>query len=397
MFVCVVGVEGPDEPPPAGPAPGHGPLVTDRLLAKIEKEQNNFDVQIGDGMDIGIIGENGDVKTTGLSVALNHYQANSLMNSFSKTDSVKGRITEFPYSDTISEASYGSHTNTHKFTDLGSHKGSHHLLTGNGANGMIHAALPGHEDEHQVDGEGEGEEGDEEEEELDANAQEMLMQEYPSDCCPVRCYVHFPCMVGDEDSPFWQGWANLRIKTFRLIENKYFETAVIAMILISSLALAAEDCYLQERPVLQDVLYYMDKIFTVIFTMEMSVKWLALGFAKYFTNAWCWLDFVIVMVSLINFTATLLGAGGIQAFKTMRTLRALRPLRAMSRMQGMRVVVNALVQAIPSIFNVLLVCLIFWLIFAIMGVQLFAGKFYKCRDVHTHLPMSHEITPDVST
>ncbi len=42
-------------------------------------------------------------------------------------------------------------------------------------------------------------------------------------------------------------------------------------------------------------------------------------------------------VSLINFVASLCGAGGIQAFKTMRTLRALRPLRAMSRMQGMRV------------------------------------------------------------
>ena len=45
----------------------------------------------------------------------------------------------------------------------------------------------------------------------------------------------------------------------------------------------------------------------------------------------------MLQVSLINFTASLLGAGGIQAFKTMRTLRALRPLRAMSRMQGMRV------------------------------------------------------------
>lgn len=42
-------------------------------------------------------------------------------------------------------------------------------------------------------------------------------------------------------------------------------------------------------------------------------------------------------MSLINFVASLCGAGGIQAFKTMRTLRALRPLRAMSRMQGMRV------------------------------------------------------------
>jgi hypothetical protein len=40
----------------------------------------------------------------------------------------------------------------------------------------------------------------------------------------------------------------------------------------------------------------MDRIFTVIFTLEMAVKWLALGFVKYFTNAWCWLDFVIVMV-----------------------------------------------------------------------------------------------------
>lgn len=45
----------------------------------------------------------------------------------------------------------------------------------------------------------------------------------------------------------------------------------------------------------------------------------------------------LLQVSLINFTASLLGAGGIQAFRTMRTLRALRPLRAMSRMQGMRV------------------------------------------------------------
>ena len=48
----------------------------------------------------------------------------------------------------------------------------------------------------------------------------------------------------------------------------------------------------------------------------------------------------------------------------------------------LQVVVNALVQAIPSIFNVLLVCLIFWLIFAIMGVQLFAGKYFKVSFEH---------------
>lgn len=49
----------------------------------------------------------------------------------------------------------------------------------------------------------------------------------------------------------------------------------------------------------------------------------------------------------------------------------------------LQVVVNALLGAIPSIMNVLLVCLIFWLIFSIMGVNLFAGKFYYCVNTTT--------------
>jgi hypothetical protein len=76
--------------------------------------------------------------------------------------------------------------------------------------------------------------------------------------------------------------------------------------------------------------------------------------------------------------APLVGLGDIPAIKVIRTLRALRPLRALSRFEGIRVVVNSLIGAIPAIFNVLLVCLVFWLIFSIMGVQLFAGRFYKC-------------------
>lgn len=63
---------------------------------------------------------------------------------------------------------------------------------------------------------------------------------------------------------------------------------------------ALEDVHLPHRPILQDILYYMDRIFTVIFFIEMLIKWLALGFQKYFTNAWCWLDFVIVMVRKLS-------------------------------------------------------------------------------------------------
>lgn len=74
---------------------------------------------------------------------------------------------------------------------------------------------------------------------IDAATEDIILADYPSDCFPETCYKKFPFLAGDDDAPFWQGWANLRLKTFQLIENKYFETAVITMILLSSLALVS--------------------------------------------------------------------------------------------------------------------------------------------------------------
>ncbi|XP_015436344.1 PREDICTED: sodium channel protein para [Dufourea novaeangliae] len=351
---------------------------------KSAKELNQLEVAIGDGMEFTI---HGDVRNKLKSGKLCMNNSKIIGNSINHRDyRLDHDYINQNEDDTISIKSYGSHKNM-AFKDE-SHKSSMDSLDGEEKKDASKEDLEQEDDL--------GKEGDE-----DGGLDDVIIQadedpiesDYPADCCPENCYKKFPFLAGDDDAPFWQGWANLRLKTFQLIENKYFETAVILMILLSSMALALEDVHLQSRPILQDILYYMDRIFTVIFFLEMLIKWLALGFKKYFTNAWCWLDFIIVMVSLINFVASLCGAGGIQAFKTMRTLRALRPLRAMSRMQGMRVVVNALVQAIPSIFNVLLVCLIFWLIFAIMGVQLFAGKYFKCVDANK-TTLSYEIIPD---
>ena len=46
------------------------------------------------------------------------------------------------------------------------------------------------------------------------------------------------------------------------------------------------------------MLEYADKVFTYFFILEMLLKWVAYGFKKYFTNAWCWLDFLIVDVGI---------------------------------------------------------------------------------------------------
>uniref|UniRef100_A0A8C9MTX3 Sodium channel protein n=1 Tax=Serinus canaria TaxID=9135 RepID=A0A8C9MTX3_SERCA len=214
-----------------------------------------------------------------------------------------------------------------------------------------------------------------------ANSEDLLKQipelsedlKTPEQCFPEGCARYFHCCLGSAAKFGGETWWNLRKTCYQIVEHSWFESFIVFMILLSSGALAFEDIHIHKRERIQAILGFLDKMFTFIFILEMLLKWVAYGFKKYFTNAWCWLDFLIVDVSLINLFGSTFGP-----MKSLRTLRALRPLRALSRFEGMRVVVNALLGAIPSIMNVLLVCLIFWLIFSIMGVNLFAGKFGKC-------------------
>uniref|UniRef100_A0A8C2U953 Sodium channel protein n=1 Tax=Coturnix japonica TaxID=93934 RepID=A0A8C2U953_COTJA len=200
----------------------------------------------------------------------------------------------------------------------------------------------------------------------------------PDACFTEGCMQRCKCCQVNIEEGLGKSWWTLRKTCFLIVEHNWFETFIIFMILLSSGALAFEDIYIEQRKTIRTILEYADKVFTYIFILEMLLKWCAYGFVKFFTNAWCWLDFLIVAVSLVSLIANALGYSELGAIKSLRTLRALRPLRALSRFEGMRVVVNALVGAIPSIMNVLLVCLIFWLIFSIMGVNLFAGKYHYC-------------------
>ncbi|NXC01608.1 SCN5A protein, partial [Orthonyx spaldingii] len=198
----------------------------------------------------------------------------------------------------------------------------------------------------------------------------------PEQCFPEGCARYFHCCLSRAANFGGETWWNLRKTCYQIVEHSWFEYFIVFMILLSSGALTFEDIHLPKRERIKAILAFLDKMFTFIFILEMLLKWVAYGFKKYFTSAWCWLDFVIVDVSSAFAVSTQDCTFG--HMKSLRTLRALRPLRALSRFEGMRVVVNALLGAIPSIMNVLLVCLIFWLIFSIMGVNLFAGKFGKC-------------------
>ena len=121
----------------------------------------------------------------------------------------------------------------------------------------------------------------------------------PPDCWPDKLRAKFKFFDPDVDQGGCLLLYNARKTSYRIIEHSWFETFIVLMIMASSCALAFEDVKLRDRPRLQRALKYSDKIFTYVFICEMFLKWMGYGFKKYFTNAWCWLDFAIVSVSLI--------------------------------------------------------------------------------------------------
>ncbi|OPL20587.1 voltage-sensitive channel sodium, partial [Mytilus galloprovincialis] len=197
--------------------------------------------------------------------------------------------------------------------------------------------------------------------EPEINDVEAVFANQPDECFCSIFRRNCACCIRCEHTKIGKKWWSLRCKAFAMVEHKYFETFIITMILASSLALALEDVYLRERPVLKE---------ENVVVRKGNIE------EKKFTIS-------IIMLVIENLPQEPGQKGdGVGSLKALRTLRALRPLRAVSRWEGMRVVVNALIKAIPSIANVLLVCLVFWLIFGIVGVQFFNGKFHRCVDAN---------------
>ncbi|OBS73467.1 hypothetical protein A6R68_15995, partial [Neotoma lepida] len=112
------------------------------------------------------------------------------------------------------------------------------------------------------------------------------------------CVRRFKCCQISVEEGRGKQWWNLRRTCFRIVEHNWFETFIVFMILLSSGALAFEDIYIDQRKTIKTMLEYADKVFTYIFILEMLLKWVAYGYQTYFTNAWCWLDFLIVDVEL---------------------------------------------------------------------------------------------------
>ena len=111
----------------------------------------------------------------------------------------------------------------------------------------------------------------------------------------------------------------------------------------------------------------------------MMVKLISLGLCmdngSYLRDEWNGLDFFIVVSSMFDMALSNLD---IPVIKILRIIRTLRPLRFITHNIAMKMIVKALLESLGGIFNVLLVVAMVFLIFAIIGINFYAGKFFYC-------------------
>uniref|UniRef100_A0A8C1QQP4 Voltage-dependent N-type calcium channel subunit alpha n=1 Tax=Cyprinus carpio TaxID=7962 RepID=A0A8C1QQP4_CYPCA len=168
-----------------------------------------------------------------------------------------------------------------------------------------------------------------------------------------------------------------------VVNLRYFEMCILTVITMSSIALAAEDPVQANAP-RNDVLKYLDYVFTGVFTFEMVIKMIDLGLllhpGSYFRDPWNILDFIVVTGALVAFACSGTKGKDINTIKSLRVLRVLRPLKTIKRLPKLKAVFDCVVNSLKNVLNILIVYILFMFIFAVIAVQLFKGKFFHCTD-----------------
>jgi voltage-dependent calcium channel T type alpha-1G len=105
----------------------------------------------------------------------------------------------------------------------------------------------------------------------------------------------------------------------------------------------------------------------------MILKIIAEGFYvgknAYLKNGWNIIDFLLVIISIIDVVISLRAKSSHKILRLLRILRTLRPLRVINRNHGLKLVVTTLLKSIRPIGNIILISCTFFFIFGILGIQ----------------------------
>ncbi|XP_056896562.1 voltage-dependent L-type calcium channel subunit alpha-1D-like isoform X3 [Takifugu flavidus] len=173
-----------------------------------------------------------------------------------------------------------------------------------------------------------------------------------------------------------------QLKFWKIINSSQFEYIMFVLILGNTLTLAIQ--HYEQSKLFTSIMDILNMIFTVVFTVEMVIKLLALRAHHYFIDPWNSFDALIVVGSVLDIAVSEFSGGGGHgegskgesgkvSITFFRLFRVLRLVKLLSKGEGIRTLLWTFVKSLQALPYVgLLIAMIFF-IYAVIGMQMF-GK-----------------------
>ena len=151
--------------------------------------------------------------------------------------------------------------------------------------------------------------------------------------------------------------STLRKYFHSLVQNRRFDLFVLFLISIQSVLLAMDNPLNDPNSSVYVGLAYLDIILTSFFLFEAMFKMISFGLVlngqhSYLRSGWNCIDLLVVLISIVSYAFT---SQKLKIVKVFRLLKVLRPLRVISRNKGLKIAIESLFMAVPSIINVIMV------------------------------------------
>ncbi|XP_042347274.1 voltage-dependent L-type calcium channel subunit alpha-1D [Plectropomus leopardus] len=207
-----------------------------------------------------------------------------------------------------------------------------------------------------------------------ANTENHNGEEEKSPCCGPLCQK----ITKSKCSRQWRRWNRFcRRKCRAAVKSVTFYWLVIILVFLNTLTIASEHYNQPDwlTEVQGNFFYAANKVLLAMFTLEMLVKMYSLGLQAYFVSLFNRFDCFVVcggIIETILVELAIMSPLGISVFRCVRLLRIFKVTRHWASLSNL---VASLLNSMKSIASLLLLLFLFIIIFSLLGMQLFGGKF----------------------
>ncbi|NWX23478.1 CAC1S protein, partial [Aegotheles bennettii] len=172
----------------------------------------------------------------------------------------------------------------------------------------------------------------------------------------------------------WRRWNRMfRRKCRDVVKSKFFYWLVILLVALNTLSIASEHHFQPDW--LTRVQDNANRVLLALFVAEMLLKMYALGLRQYFMSLFNRFDCFVVCAGILETILVELGTLSPLGISVLRCIRLLRIFKITRYWTSLSNLVASLLNSVRSIASLLLLLFLFIIVFALLGMQLFGGKF----------------------